>query len=542
MPEPRAEGTAAARQHRTGRPLGAVLAGLLVLSFLTAAPLAALPPDQVSLDLQTRLQALSTTEADAASQGQTAAALIASADLKGLAAEAAGNPDYGPKLGPLLSPTLPQGTVLAVPPAERPAGEGAVGDRLNLRLALTLLSQSHGDEDNGAVLEAQTDPGQNALVLRSGTADLATLAGMLRDTGLAGEGEGRSLTLKVPLVIWPGARLLLRDGDELLLSRTDGAFVLNLGTLTMEGGAIRGVGDPHQVIRRFRPFVTTADAGTFIVRRATFSALGFGETLKFSGVSVMRNLLRPNYRPSLIESSLFQDVLSLALQGDAGARITDNRLRDSRGAALIVSGAKGVRITGNLFNGAMPTNAIRVERGSAEGLIAANVVLGGERAGIVVRDQSHSPLITGNVVWHREGGGIAVQSSNCALVEGNLVIANTQKGIELRNAPGGRIEVNSVLSNESVALWVSNQPPGAESRLTGNIVAFNNAGFASAQGGTLVLQGNDITRQYLQFVSGDLAAMDVSLAADLRGTGEVVIKTGAVANPETEEPAVECTQ
>jgi parallel beta-helix repeat protein len=58
------------------------------------------------------------------------------------------------------------------------------------------------------------------------------------------------------------------------------------------------------------------------------------------------------------------------------------------------------------------------------------------------------------------GGGIAVQSSDCALVEGNLVIANTQKGIELRNAPGGRVEANSVLSNESVALWVSNQRAG----------------------------------------------------------------------------------
>jgi poly(beta-D-mannuronate) C5 epimerase len=152
------------------------------------------------------------------------------------------------------------------------------------------------------VLEAQTDPGQNALVLRSGVADVATLAGLLRDTGLAGEMQGRSLTLKVPLVIWPGARLILREGDEILLSRPDGAFVLNLGTLEIDGGAIRGIGDPHEVIRRFRPFVTTADSGVLISRRGTvFQALGFGTTLKFSGVSVMRNLLRPADRPSVID-------------------------------------------------------------------------------------------------------------------------------------------------------------------------------------------------------------------------------------------------
>jgi hypothetical protein len=63
------------------------------------------------------------------------------------------------------------------------------------------------------------------------------------------------------------------------------------------------------------------------------------------------------------------------------------------------------------------------------------------------------------------------------------------------------------------------EPAGrAESTwLTGNIIAFNNAGLASAQGGTLVFQGNDLSRQYLQFVSGDLTAIDTRLAIDLRG-------------------------
>jgi poly(beta-D-mannuronate) C5 epimerase len=544
MPELRTERPAAALPGRIRlRPVRAVLsAGLLFLTSILAAPAGALPPDQISTDLQTRLSALATAEADVATRGQSAAVLIAAADLKGFAEQASANPDYGPKLGPILTPTLPQGTVLAIPPAERPSAEAVVGDRLNLRLALTLLSQSHGDEDNGAVLEAQTDPGQNTLVLRAGVADVATLAGLLRDTRLAGDLQGRSLTLRVPLVIWPGARLILRDGDEILLSRSDGAFVLNLGTLEIDGGAIRGIGEAHEIIRRFYPFVTTADSGVLLSRRATFQSLGFGATLKFSGVSVVRNLLRPADRPSVIDGSLFEDVLSVAIQGDAGARLSDNRFRDARSAALIVSGAKGVRVTGNIFTGKMSTNAIRVERGSAGGTIAGNVVLGGERAGIVVRDQSHDALVTGNVVWHRTGGGITVQASECALVEGNLVIANSQKGIELRNAPGGRIEANSLLSNDSVALWVSNQRAGQTTHLTDNIIAFNNAGLASAQGGTLIFQGNDLSRQYLQFVSGDLTAIDTRLAIELRGEEQVVLETGATSGASTDITAVECSR
>lgn len=160
----------------------------------------------------------------------------------------------------------------------------------------------------------------------------------------------------------------------------------------------------------------------------------------------------------------------------------------------------------------------------------------------MVRDQSHAAMISGNVVWHREGGGIAVQSSDCTRVEGNLVIANTQKGIELRNAPGGRVEANSVLSNQSAALWVSDQRAGQKTWLTGNIIAFNNAGLASAQGGTMVFQGNDLSRQYLQFVSGDLTALDTRLAIDLRNDDEVVLETGAVPVSETDLTALECSR
>jgi len=526
------------------RGLAAALA-CVCLTVLCPLRASALPPDQISLDLQVRLGSLAQADADPAARGRSAAVLISDAKLPDLAAEASQKPGYGPVLGPVLTAPQPRRDALAlplrVPAAKAPAAEGG---RMDVRLALTMLSMTHDDEDNFAVLDAQSDPQRNALVVKSGEADLADLVAMLRQTGLAGQVSGRSLTLKVPLVIWPGAALRLARGDEILLSRPDGAFVMNFGSLTAEGAAIRSLGDVNERIRRFRPFLTTADRGVLILRRSELTGLGFGATTKFAGIAVQRNLLRPTDQPAIIESNLFEDVLSVVVQGETGARFTDNRIRDSRGPALVVQGTRGVTISGNLFNGVQPTNAIRLEQGSAAGVIAANVILGGERAGILVRQDSPDVMISGNVVWNRKGGGITVQHSACARVEGNLVIGNTQKGIEMRDAPAGRVTANSVLSNKSAALWISNQQPGAETRIEGNVLAFNGEGFAAGQGGTLILVNNDLTRQYLQFVAGDLVPMANQLARDMRGGTEIVLQTGVTTEEagRTDPTAAECTQ
>ena len=91
---------------------------------------------------------------------------------------------------------------------------------------------------------------------------------------------------------------------------------------------------------------------------------------------------RPATRPTRIEDTLFEEVLTLGISGDAGALVRGNRFRDMRGAALTVARTPGAQVLGNLFSGRMPTNAIRLEAASADGVIAGNVILGGARAGL----------------------------------------------------------------------------------------------------------------------------------------------------------------
>lgn len=506
----------------------AALAGLCLLDAAAAAP-----PDQIAQDLSARLAELARAAAE--TDGRTAALLIAGADLGATAARAATDPGLGPPLGPVLAPVATLSLTTPVPLSAAPGGAAVAGERLTMRLALTMLSQAYGDENNGTILGAQTEPSRAALVLTAGRARLADLPALLAGAGLAGGAIPGGIELRVPLVIWPGAELALGPGEVLQLSRADGAFVMNFGSLTAQGATIRATPTPHPVVRSFRPFVTTADAGTLVLRGARVEGLGFGETLKFSGVSVLRSLLRPATAAARIEDTQFADVLTLGIAGDAGVVLRGNRFRDMRGAALTVARTARAQILGNLFSGAMPTNAIRLEAGSADGLIAGNVILGGARAGIVVRTDSPRAAVTGNVVWAREGGGILVAGAPCARVEGNLVIGNAQKGIELRDAPATTLGANSVLSNDSAAIWVGNQPPGTLTRIEGNVLAFNGAGLAAASGGRLMLAGNDLSRQYLQFLSGDLVAQVAHLNRDMRGAEPLILSAAGTATPEAAE-------
>jgi poly(beta-D-mannuronate) C5 epimerase len=304
---------------------------------------------------------------------------------------------------------------------------------------------------------------------------------------------------------------------------------MNFGTLVVEGATIAATPGANPRARSFRPFVTTAEGGVLVMRGARLSGLGFGETLKFAGLSVLRGLLGPATRPARIEGTLIEDLLTLGIAGDAGALVAGNRFRDMRGAALVVARAKGVTVSGNLFAGRQPTNAVRLEGGARAALVAGNVILSGARAGIVVREGSPAARVAGNVVWGRKGGGILVNGAPCATVEGNLVIGNAQKGIEFRRAPHGHVAGNAVLSNDSTGIWVADQPEGAATRIEGNAVAFNAAGLAGARGGRLVLAGNDLSRQFLQFLAGDLAPQAAALARDMRGAAPLVLSAAGTA-------------
>jgi poly(beta-D-mannuronate) C5 epimerase len=469
-------------------------------------PAVADPPDQVALDLIEQLKTLDGLMQDATYTTMSNAALIGQAGLTDVV-----------RPGDFLT------TAFATP---RPPSEAEVVVALmNMRLALTPLTQAFGADDNTVVMGAQAGSGQpgapsTAISVRAGDATLADIRSFLGDTGAG------PVVLRMPLIILGGASLTLEAGEELALSRTDGAFIVNFGHLSLRGATISAQGEANAVARAFRPFVTTTDTGTVELKNARLIGLGFGETLKFSGFSILRSILSAPARPSQIEDSTFSDLVTVAISGDTDMVMRGNRFQDMRSAALTILRTQGARILSNVFFGQMPTNAIRFQDGSSRGLIAGNIILGGDRAGITVRGNSLDVTIARNIIWDRDGGGIAMVGSDCGRIFDNLVIQNGQKGIEVRTSIGTELHRNTIFSNHNAGIWISAQPDGAETRLIGNVISFNGAGLAGADTESIFLDGNNFSQQYQQFLSGDLAPLSAVVAEQMRGLEPFLLRAG----------------
>ena len=474
-------------------PIGAMSEGV-------ATELSGDVPDQVALDLIAQLEQLKTLLTTPAMDLQPNAALIQSAALSDIVRSTNfSTTSEGPR-----------------PATARPVEL----TRFNMRLALTPLAQAFGADDNSVVIAAQTTPDGTALVIKSGDASFADLRAAIGATAPG------ALTLTQPLIIMDGASLTLNATEVVTLSRPDGAFMVNFGHLEMRGGTIAVTGDANPLSRVFNPFVTTVGAGTLNIQSGHFIGLGFGDTLKFSGFSVMRSVLQIPDRASRIENAEFTGIISVSISGDTDLLLRGNRFHDMRGPSLILSRTKDARVLSNLFYGVMPTNAIRLESGSSKGLIAGNIVLGGERAGIVVRSDSPDATVSHNIVWNRDGGGIVLVTADCARVYENLLIGNQQKGIEVRDSLSTILRQNTIFSNESAGIWVSDQPDGAKTEITDNTVSFNGAGLAGANTALLLMDGNDFSNQYQQFLSGDLALLTPDVARDMRGVAPFVLASG----------------
>jgi len=399
---------------------------------------------------------------------------------------------------------------------------------MDARLALGLIAQIYGAKDNLDILNAQVDPEFKALVINSGDATLSDIFQLLEQHRLqVDRGQGRNL-LKVPVIIWGKGSLRIGPGESLTFLRDSGAFLANFGRLEIDGATVGVEGQANPNAPDFIPFIVNAGGASVKARNSTFTDLGFGNELKFGGFSVARNPLLVRKDEIMIENNTFSNLASVGASMADNVVLRNNRIHNSRGAALVVTHSLGARILGNLITGDAPTNAIRLLQGSSRGVIAGNVILRGSRTGIVVQNDSQSVSVRNNVVWQRDGGGITVSKSTCAVVEHNLIMDNDQKGIEIRTGRNMIVRDNTVIGNNSIGIWVSAQEPGAKTLIDHNLLLGNDAGLATATGETVVMTGNDFTRQFPRFVSGDLSSQGRVIATNLKGETPMILTAGGL--------------
>ena len=412
-------------------------------------------------------------------------------------------------------PALPR---LGAPTPETPVDpdmHGATAARADMRLALVALSQAYGTEDDGAVLAAQPDGRTDAVWFRGGR---VTLADLLRETQRLMPGQNADNTVTVPVVLWEDTVLTLSPGEVLALSRAEGAFLVSFGRVRISGGTLRGAGEPNARSPDFAPFVAVAGGGALSLSGAHVTDLGFGFSGKFSGVSLSGTMLKRPMAPSRIEGTRFENVRSVTVAGRADVTVRGNAFTNMGHTGLRIEGADRALIEGNLFAGRAATNAVHITQGSPDSVTRGNIILGGDRAGIIADKGSDRPRVEDNIIWHRSGSGIKLAGLSCGTVHGNIVLENGQKGVEIRRSETSLVSGNLIAANRNAGLWVSDQRIGAEIRAESNVLHGNRAGLYMASGGAVILSGNDLSHQMPRVLGGDIARHTVAMLGDLRGT------------------------
>ncbi|MFT5797421.1 MAG: poly(beta-D-mannuronate) C5 epimerase [Candidatus Azotimanducaceae bacterium] len=421
-------------------------------------------------------------------------------------------------LAPLAFNTNPQ--INAAPAAPHDV------DMTNFRIMLAGLSQTYTGKNATAVVNAQGPRGPIAVSVRSGTVTLADIRSYATALGFPPLPDG---TMTVPVVIWPNATFRLNPNDRMALARDAGAFILALGTLDVNGATIEVTGTPNTHTPSFVPFVTIAAGGSLLMKNATLRGLGFGQTAKFSGLSVAGNLLQQSRGKITIIDSLFDGLLTMTLAGVSGAEISGNTFINVRSNTLRLINAPHTDINNNLFTGNLRTNGIRVDVGSSETRISKNIFLSGQRVAMLVTGGSDRVRISENIVWKRDGAGVKFLQTHCGSATDNILLDNRQKGIEVRKSMGTTVNGNLIAGNGSAGIWVSAQQPDARTSLQRNVLVANGSGLSAATGAEILMRDNNFTQQLPRLLDGDIARLTPNVAADLRGVTPLRLKDGFAA-------------
>lgn len=419
---------------------------------------------------------------------------------------------------PVLAATL--AVTVGAGAAAAETSEPARVQAVDLRIVLSQIALTTGTPVPLAALSA-TDAAKPALVIQSGRARLTDLAPsalppeLAGGTSLAADG---GLTLRRPLLVWQGAQLQLVERDRLVLQ---GAFIINLGTLTVDGATVLGTADPDG----FRPFLLTAGTGAARFHAARLEGLGFGHQPAFRGVAVINRGLFPATTASAVSASRLRDT-GLAFVSTQGSRITANTLQGARADGLLAIGAHDLEASGNRVAGAAG-HGIRVTEASSGVLLADNWIEASAGNGLFADRGVAGLVVRGNTVAEVGGSGIAIAQADCAIIRANRISGAVGRGIAVRRSAGVEIAGNRLQGNGAAGLHLVDQPPGALTRVLDNRFMANRAGIYAASAAPLLMAGNDLSDQLPRLLAGDITLATSRIARGLEAHAPLRIPADA---------------
>ncbi|WP_068115980.1 right-handed parallel beta-helix repeat-containing protein [Tropicimonas marinistellae] len=396
---------------------------------------------------------------------------------------------------------------------------------MDIRLVMAAMAQRVGANGQLGLVRAQQPENAPALAVVGGPFDMSSLSSD-HEAVRAGQitiAHDGAVTLHRPLVIWESAELLVSGGVDLALDRASGAFLLNLGGLTVSDAGVSAIGDASQSSPAFRPFVLTAGVGAVQVVKGRFEGLGYADSAAFGGFAVVNRGIFPAIGESRVEESDFDDLSSVLFEGSRGATFRKNWVRDTRGAGLILKQTIETEVSGNRVQ-TSALHGIRISSGATGARVRGNRIEDAGKIGIFVDGASRNVDLEGNRVSGAKGDGILVKRSGCIRVRGNSVRTSGGNGIVIHRSTSVALNGNAIERNRRAGILLRNQPAGAETSVTENILAANTSGISGEASARIRLIGNDFSEQFPRLVAGDLALGAHGLFADPAGQLPIVLE------------------
>ena len=431
------------------------------------------------------------------------------------------------------------------------------------RAEVAMMRQSYFNEKFISKVAGQTlmrqQQGRHSLefiMIESGVFSLPTLLKRLQAMGHGDDvlhQDGRIYTLRLPLLVMPGATLVVTGADveSLRLSTERGAFIVNAGTVQIADTILESWDEStnqrtyrtYDRKKDFRPFVTTWTGGDIDVVGSTVFGLGYlggkayGLSMSAGPATVTKN--RPMWEDAptgrLIDNSFRNMFYAYYAYEATDAYIVGNELVDN-----IVYGldphdrAERLMMAYNTAYGTHKKHGIIISREVDDSWMLGNISFDNAGSGFMLDRDSHGNMLYANTSFDNEQDGISFFESSCNFIVGNHIFDNKRDGIKVRNSwnialADNVIENNGAAGLDIYSIWLD--PTGAHVTrdfdldpyfaFTG-VEVYNNTLVRNASGmkfvgvNQAIIGPNNIADQSPRIFAGDLVSLGGSVLSNVR--------------------------
>ncbi|HYE00924.1 MAG TPA: right-handed parallel beta-helix repeat-containing protein [Alphaproteobacteria bacterium] len=330
-------------------------------------------------------------------------------------------------------------------------------------------------EQGDALAEAQRGEDEvEAIVIREGTISLKQLVDEV-DTKARIKRDDETVWLSRPLLIGPGATLVVNGRETERVRLGPGAPIINAGTLYIVDAKVTSwdskTKKPIRDADEYRPFIAARSGSETYIAGSDIGHLGFDQSKSYglsfvSGPDDVAKDAKPP-RGWIVGNTIHNLHYGFYSYEAEDVAIVGNTWRDN-----IVYGidphdrSRRLIIAKNLVEGTQEKHGIVTSREVTDSFIFANETRKNAGSGIVLDRQSNRNVIADNVVAANTGDGIALFESSQNMLWGNRIEGNANDGIRVRNSVEVTVAKNTIAGNKGDAFELATDPLSDQDRDT----------------------------------------------------------------------------